>query len=244
MNEPRKRRSRDPAATREAILDASSTLLARQGPDAISLSAVAKLAQVNRGTAYQHFETREKLVDATMEWVSQTIFRAVFGDPETIGERRVEEVDVPEMTDRLASFAMENSELCRIWLLQLLASPEPTADPFWREYHGSVGRFARTDLSQDDIDPEVLSVLMLSGTFLWPVWARSHAKTDEERKRLAHRYSREVLRLSLYGSMKPTSFPDVVAQLGEARAEADQADEDRPDTDRTGVEEGLDIVPR
>ena len=121
------RRSRDPVATREAILEAARPLLAKDGPEGISLSEVAKLAGVNRGTAYQHFETREKLIEATTASVSDTMFRAVFGDPETIGERQVEEVDMVEVTDRLVSFAMDNPELCRIWLLQVLSLPDPDA---------------------------------------------------------------------------------------------------------------------
>lgn len=169
----RKRRARDPAATRESILEAARTRLANDGPEGLSLSEVARLAGVNRGTAYQHFETREKLIDATAQWVSDKMFRAVFGDPETIGERRVEQVDQIDLADRLANFAMENPELCRVWLMQVLASPDPASDPFWREYQGSFARFSETELAQDNVDSEVLSVIMLAGTFLWPMWARA-----------------------------------------------------------------------
>src|ERR1043166_4290513 len=181
LTEAPARRARNPEATREAILEAARTLLAQHGPEAISLSEVAQLAGVNRGTAYQHFATREKLIEATAGWASDWLFRNLFGDPATIGERQVEEVDISALTRRLASLAMDNPELCRIWLLQLLASPDPAADPFWREYEGSIQRFAATDLSRGGIDSEALSVLMLAGAFLWPVWARSHAKTDGER---------------------------------------------------------------
>src|ERR1700756_4856569 len=113
MSKTRTRRPRDPEATREAILEAARTRLAVTGPEGLSLSEVAHLAGVNRGTAYQHFETREKLIKATAEWVSDKLFRAMFGDPATIGERRVEEADVSELMDRLANFAMDNPELCR-----------------------------------------------------------------------------------------------------------------------------------
>lgn len=213
----RTRRSRDPVATRVAILDAACTLLAKDGPEGISLSEVAKLAGVNRGTAYQHFETREKLIEATTSWVSDKMFRAVFGDPETIGKRRVDEVDSADLTDRLTNFAMDNPELCRIWLLQLLSSPDPTSDPFWREYEGSLERFAQTDLAPDGVDAEVLSVITLAGAFLWPVWARSHAQGDEERRALAHRFSQEMLRLSLFGSMRSEHFPDIAQRLDKTR---------------------------
>lgn len=213
MTELRKRRTRDPAATREAILEAARTLLAKRGPEGISLSEVAHLAGVNRGTAYQHFETREKLIEATAEWASDWMFRRLFGDPATVGERRVDEVDIADITGRLTSLAMENPELCRIWLLQLLSSPDPAADPFWREYEGSLDRFARTGLAREGIDPEVLAVVMLAGAFLWPVWARSHAKTDSERSDLSRRFADECLRLSMFGSMRPECFPEIAARL-------------------------------
>ncbi len=213
MVERAKRRPRDPEATREVILEAARTLLAKDGPEGISLSEVAHLAGVNRGTAYQHFETREKLIKATADWVSDKLFLAVFGDPATVGERRVEEVDVAELTDRLSDFAMDNPELCRVWLMQLLASPDPGADPFWREYCGSLERFAATEMAAPDVDAEVLAVINLAGAFLWPVWARAHAEGAPQRVQLARRFADECLRLSLYGSMRPEAFPDVAERV-------------------------------
>lgn len=212
------RRPRDPEATREAILDAAHRLLARSGQGAVSLSEVARLAGVNRGTAYQHFDTREGLIEATVAWASDKLFRAAFGDPATIGERRVEDVDVAAMTDRLTAFAMANPDLGRVWLLQILATPEPSRDLFWNEYVGSLQRFAATDLAQPNVDAEVLAVLTLAGTFLWPVWAEAHAQDTAQRTTLAWRLARETLRLSLFGSMRPEAFPEIAARL-QGRAE-------------------------
>jgi AcrR family transcriptional regulator len=220
MSEARKRRPRDPEGTREAILEAARTRLAADGPEGLSLSEVAHLAGVNRGTAYQHFETREKLIKATAEWVSDKLFRAVFGDPETIGERRIEQVDVAELTDRLANFAMDNPELGRIWLLQLLSSPDPASDPFWKEYEGSQARFAKSELAQDSLDTEVMSVIMLAGAFLWPVWARSHATSESERRVLARRFAQECLRLSMFGSLRSERFPEISERLKSSPAPA------------------------
>lgn len=207
------RRPRDPEATREAILDAAHRLLARSGAGAVSLSEVARLAGVNRGTAYQHFDTREGLIEATVAWASDKLFRAAFGDPETIGERRVEEVDVAAMTDRLTAFAIANPDLGRVWLLQILAAPEPSRDPFWNEYVGSLQRFAATDLAQPNVDAEVLAVLTLAGIILWPVWAEAHAQDTAQRDTLAWRLARETLRLSMFGSMRPEAFPEIAARL-------------------------------
>ena len=213
MEAKAKRRVRDPAATRETILDAASQLLARDGPEGVSLSAVAHLAGVNRGTAYQHFETREKLIEATIQWVSDKLFRAVFGDPETVGERQVEFVDVADLTDRLCDFAMDNPEICRVWLQQVLAAPDPGKDPFWREYCGSLQRFANTKLAAPGIDAEVLSVVNLAGMFFWPILVRAHAADDAQRAELRRRFTQEVLRLSMYGSMRAEAFPGVAERL-------------------------------
>jgi len=216
MSDDPTRRRRDPAGTRQAILDAAVALLAKDGAEAVSLSEVAHRAGVNRGTAYQHFQTREKLIEATAQWVSDRMFHAVFGDPAAIGDRDVEHVDMVDVTERLAAFAMENPELCRVWLLQILSAPEPSRDPFWREYAGSIGRFSQTDLAQPNIDVEVLSVLTLAANFLWPVWARAHSRGKAERTRLAHRFAHEMLRFSMYGSLRPDKLAEVAERLENA----------------------------
>jgi len=217
----RTRRPRDPEGTREAILEASLTRLAADGPEGVSLSEVAHLAGVNRGTAYQHFQTREKLIRATTEWVSDKLFRAVFGDPDTVGGRGFAEGtvrDVPALVDQLTNFAMENPELCRVWLLQVLSSPRPASDPFWKEWKGSMERFARTKLAQENLDTEVSSVIMLAGAFLWPVWARAHARDSKGLRVLSHRFAQELLRLSMYGTLRPEYYPEIVRRLKAGRA--------------------------
>lgn len=221
MTKTRKRRPRDPVETRKVILEAALTRLAADGPEGISLSEVAHLAGVNRGTAYQHFETRENLIKATTEWVSDKLFRSVFGDPETIGERQVEKVDMMDMTERLATFAMDNPELCRVWLMQVLSMPNPASDPFWKEYEGSMARFAQTKLAQDNVDPEVLSVIFLAGTFLWPIWARARTKTSRGLRQQAHRFVLECIRVSMYGSLRPEYFPDLAERLQAQVPDAD-----------------------
>jgi AcrR family transcriptional regulator len=224
-----KRRVRDPVATRETILEAASNLLAKDGPEGVSLSAVAHLAAVNRGTAYQHFETRERLIEATVQWVSDKLFRAVFGDPEILGERSVETVDPLAMAERLCDFAMENPDLCRVWLQQVLASPDPRQDPFWREYSGSFGRFAQTDLAEPGIDVDVLSVVNLAGVFFWPILARAHAHTPQQRLELSRRFSQEILRLSLFGTMQAEAFPQIVERV---RPTANATDDPAPSQGR------------
>jgi hypothetical protein len=72
---------------------------------------------------------------------------------------------------------------------------------------------AAADVVSFGIDAEVASVLMIAGAFLWPVWARAHTRTAKERQQMAKRFSREVLRLSLHGTLRPEKYRNLDARL-------------------------------
>jgi AcrR family transcriptional regulator len=218
MIEKRTRRKRDPERTREAILEAAREVLAKDGKEGVSVVQVARRAGVNRGTAYQHFQTREQLIEATASWVSDKLYAAVFGDPALDrGQREqpVDSTDVEAVNDNLATFAMENPELGRIWLFEVLSSKLPANDPFWRHYESTFKRFAKSALAQPGIDVEVVSVLLLSGAFIWPVWVRAQARTAKERQQMMKRYTREILRLTLHGTLRPEKYPELEARVSE-----------------------------
>src|SRR6185295_1942393 len=107
MTEKRARRKRDPERTREAILEAAREVLAQDGKEGLSVAQVAQRAGVNRGTAYQHFQTREQLIVATAAWVSDKLFRSVFGDPDFAGDQPVESINLESVNAHLAGFAMD-----------------------------------------------------------------------------------------------------------------------------------------
>jgi AcrR family transcriptional regulator len=205
----RPRRKRDPEGTREAILEAAGVVLAQDGKEGVSVAQVAQRAGVNRGTAYQHFQTREQLIEATAAWVSEKLYRAAFGDPSVPHEQPVDSSGIETLTEHLAQFAMENPEMARVWLFELLSSRRPASDSFWQQYFSNFDQFAQTESAQPGIDTEVASVLMLAGAFLWPVWARAHSKTVKERQIMAKRLSREMLRMSLHGTLRPERYTDL-----------------------------------
>ena len=210
----RVRRKRDPEGTREAILEAAREVLAQDGKEGVSVAQVAQRAGVNRGTAYQHFQTREQLIEATAAWASERLYRTLFGDPAIARNQAVGTVDVEAITDHLSDFAMENPEIGRVWLFELLTSRRPADDPFWQKFVSNLERFTKTDLAQPGVDVEVLSVLVLAGAFLWPVWARAHTRTAKERQQMSKRFSRELMRLSLHGTLRPEKYPGLEAKLG------------------------------
>ncbi len=225
-NPPQRRRKRDPESTRATILEAAKTILARDGAEGLSVSSVAQLANVNRGTAYQHFQAKEDLVRATLDWVSHQLLEAVFKGEGVNGEDSgddivLEQVRLSEVIDgmsafnlRLAAYAIENPEIGRIWLYDVLSRENPKEDVFYKRFAQALQSIADSDASYQGMDVEVLAVLMLTGYFMWPVWVRSHAKSRKARQQMAQRFAGEVMRLSLHGVFRAEgdTLPDKAIQ--------------------------------
>ncbi|WP_208022182.1 TetR/AcrR family transcriptional regulator [Pseudomaricurvus hydrocarbonicus] len=207
---------RNPKLTRELILEYAGKLLAKDGPEGLSVSQVAQLAGVNRGTAYHHFQTREQLLDATKAWVSEKLCREVFG--RLPDEEEVEAPDSRTVSANLINFAMENPEFGRVWLFDVLSSDQPASDPFWAMYKSNIDAFADSDKALPGIDKEVHAVSTLVSVFLWPVWARAHTHTAAGRRKMAKRFMDESIRQTLYGTLNKEKFPELVAANEEAQA--------------------------
>lgn len=205
---PRKARKsrRDPEQTRAAILEVAGRLMAKDGQEGLSVSQVAQLAGVNRGTAYHHFPTRSELIEATKAWVSNKLRREVFGDALPGSEEYVRR-DPREVIERLVTFAMEYPEFGRVWLYEVLSSSQPASDPFWNIYKAHIDAFVASEYSQPGIDAEVHAVSLIVGVFLWPVWARTHTHSVAGRRKMAQRFTDEMLRLSLNGTLRREQFP-------------------------------------
>lgn len=218
-NPPRRRRN--PDATREIILSAARKVLASDGPDGLSLSRVAHIAGVNRGTAYQHFETREELIKATVDWVSEHLAKSVADSSGRVKDfPESGHQQIYEMLAGLGDFAVANPELGRIWLFEMLSSDSPEKDVFFRKFREAADSLAASKISQDGIDSEVFSVMLLAGYFLWPAWVGARAKTAKERRTMSNRMRREMLRSWLFGTLRPDSFPELVCLFDSVPAAA------------------------
>jgi len=217
---PRKVRKarRDPEQTRAAILEVAGKLMAKDGAEGLSVSQVAQLAGVNRGTAYHHFPTRSELIEATKAWVSQKLRKEVFGEFPP-GSDEYTRRDPREVIESLVNFAMEYPEFGRVWLYEVLSSSQPASDPFWHIYKAHIDTFVSSEYSQPGIDAEVHAVSLLVGVFLWPVWARTHAPSAAARRKMAQRYTDEMLRISLHGTLRKEKFPqhDAVHKVKKAK---------------------------
>jgi AcrR family transcriptional regulator len=185
--------------TRDDILSAARKVLAKDGPEGLSVVQVANMAGVNRGTAYQHFADRDSLLKATIESVSKGLIEAVWPPSQAArGKPGIpfDDASLEGTALRLAAFTAENTTFSRIWLFELLSSDKPGGDPFSRAWIDVVTAFCKSD---DAV----------------PVWMHSEHASSSEREAIGTRIAREILRLALYGVMKSDRFPAVAKWVAE-----------------------------
>jgi AcrR family transcriptional regulator len=197
-------RTRDPDATRESILQAAQAMMAERGPVGLTVSDVARRAGVNRGTAYQHFPTREELVAEVLARQAQRAKSVIdAAAPASLNDR----------IDQTIDYFASHPELVRVSMFRLLAGvPQPT--DHWAGYIAWVERFTGDSPGPPSVDAEVLSVILLGGMLLWLLGV--HGRTPDAAG--LRRLKREIKRMLLYGAIRPEAHPDLLAAIGVARA--------------------------
>jgi len=193
-------RVRDPEATHETILAAAQAMMAEQGPNGLTVSDVARRAGVNRGTAYQHFPTRERLVAAVLERLGR-------------GTKAVLDASAPagldERIDATVEYFVKHPELVRLSLFRMLGGiPHPSAD-LWEGYVERVRQFAASPAARAGADGDMLAVILLGATMLWSLRVQSGGASPSATRR----YLRELKRLMLYGVIRPEETADVVSAV-------------------------------
>jgi len=193
-------RVRDPEATHQTILDAAQAMMAEQGPNGLTVSDVARRAGVNRGTAYQHFPTRERLVAAVLERLGRgTKVALESAAPAGLNER----------IDATVEYFVKHPELVRLSLFRMLGGiPHPSAD-LWEGYVERVRQLAASPGARDGADGDMLAVILLGAAMLWSLRVQSGAASASATRR----YLRELKRLMLYGVIRPDAHDDVLAAL-------------------------------
>jgi len=175
--------------------------MAERGPEGLTVSAVARAAEINRTTAYQHFRTRDELVGAVMmELVAEV--GALIGAPGALGER----------IDHVASHFVDHPEIARL-ALHLLLSENPFPRKAWRPYLEEMRALIESGGAQPDVDPEMLAHVLMAVALLWPLHARIEGDDAAAVREATRRFTRELKRLLLYGLFRPEAWPDLVASI-------------------------------
>jgi AcrR family transcriptional regulator len=210
LTRPLPRRRRNPAATRASILAAACELMAQQGPETLSVSEVAFRAGVNRTTAYQHFRTRDELIDAVLAELGRQV-RDVLTKDLPMGER----------IDHMVEFYLERPEIPRLWMYQLLGGLPLREDESWNTFVEMMRAFAASDVAEDEIDPEMLSHILVAVTLIGSLHAHTAAHSKASRREITRRFVRELKRLLLSGAVKAERPPAPAAQRTTSRRNDD-----------------------
>jgi AcrR family transcriptional regulator len=191
----------DAKLSRSALLSAARALMAEGGAEAVTVVAVAERAELNRSTAYQHFRSREELLEAVAsEFASE--LRHLLRQPREFGEQ----------VDFFVQYFRDHPDIARIWMFHLLTGrSEPSAG--WDDYVSGLERLARSPRSQDGVDAEMLGIIGLSSALVWSLMARQRTESEEEAQEQTRRFARELKRLFLFGALRPESWPELVAEF-------------------------------
>lgn len=174
---------------------------------------------MNRGTAYQHFRSREHLLDAVKQWFAAELNRMLSQGGPT-GARM----------DSLMEFLSEHRELARLWLYALLGQGGDEGYEGWQRFLGVVRGLAVGEGTQEGVDAEMLARILVSATMIWSLWAPKLAGPQDDARALTERFNRELKRLLLFGFLRAEHWPDLVRSLEEGASAPDAgAAETQPD---------------
>lgn len=173
------------AQTHREMIEAAVRLVSEKGVDAMSISAMARELGISRANVYYHFANRDALLAAVKDWASEQIARGM--DPGW---------SVAERTFGLLRFALDNPELIKLWIDDLLAGVDiHTSYPSWELLvEGMQARFDEQQ-PEEGIDAEVYCTIMLTSAFIAPrIFARC-VRPGESTEQVVARFAKEQRRV-------------------------------------------------
>ena len=173
---PRPRRS-DFERNRARLLAAARRLVGERGPDALTVSEVAHQAGLNRTTAYQHFRTRDALVAAVLDAMSDEL-QSGLAEPHSASE----------LIERMGQALTERRDIARL-AVHLLMAGDPLPRRGWRRFVAHLGTVMR-----GNADAEMVANIVVGTWLVWSLRARSEYDPDELAPATA-RLARELNRL-------------------------------------------------
>ncbi|PPE74258.1 hypothetical protein C3942_09520 [Solimonas fluminis] len=199
MREPskpaaRKPRIRNPVQTRARLLRATVELLARKGPDGLSIKEAAELAEVSRGVAYQHFEDREHLLREAKGWITERLIESMQNSGVAVAD------DVLLHTARLV---LKNRDAATLLISDAIAGRDLSPEhPINRLLRLSLERLKSAGEARADIDTDMLSYIFLGMTSTLVMLSRIPGSDPEA---LAQRFTRELSAFMRQGIFSPSA---------------------------------------
>jgi len=193
-----KTRIRNPAQTRAKLLQATIDLVAEKGPDALSLKDAARAAHLSRGVAYQHFKSRNHLLQEARTWMSDRLMDSLVTLRDASTEERIAHV---------AKLVLEHRDASTLFISDALAGRVLKADhPLYRLLLEILEEFRLSGRARSDMDVEIMSFIMVGsvGTLIMLSQLRNGGDRDELARRFTAEWSK-VLQQGIFrkGSQRP-----------------------------------------
>lgn len=210
----KKPRVRNPEQTRAKLLQATIDLLAEKGPDALSMKEAARLANVSRGVAYQHFADRDHLLREAKAWISDRLLESAKAIEPALIEKNIDRV-LEESVNNVAKLVLHNREAARLLITEALAGKELDVDhPIYKMTVKGLEQLQTSGAARGDFDIEVLSFIMLGS--IATMIMLSHLPNASGTDGLAQRFTLEwtrLLREGMFGNVaaKPAASKSKVA---------------------------------
>jgi AcrR family transcriptional regulator len=211
-------RIRDPERTRAKLLQATIDLLAEKGPDGLSLKEAARLADVSRGVAYQHFEDRDHLLREAKAWMSNRLLESAQSVQPALRKKKDVNLVMEESINNVARLVLDNREAARLLITDMLAGKKLDTDHLlYQLVVRDLKEFNAGGYASNDLDIEIMIFIMLGSiASLVMLSYLPHAQNTEA---LAQRYALEWTRLLREG---------MVAQIPKKRAGRSPQVQDAP----------------
>ncbi|SDQ39206.1 TetR/AcrR family transcriptional regulator [Thermostaphylospora chromogena] len=164
---------------RDELLDAAESLLAEQGTQALTLTAVAERAGVSKGGLLYHFNSKEALIRSLVE-------RLIADFDESIA---AQEGDTYTERYLAATLAAIRGDRLRRWAVVTGATGDPTLLAPLRE---AMTRWQREELDQE-ADPMAARIVRLACEGLWEVATHAPGVYTDEQLRELERHLLDLL---------------------------------------------------
>ncbi|MEJ6011366.1 helix-turn-helix domain-containing protein [Novosphingobium aquae] len=176
-----RKRNRGFEETHQSLIETAVRMLSEKGVEALSVSALAREAGINRTTVYYHFPSREAMIEAVKEWSSLQLARGM-----DAGSSRF---------DRMAGinrFVLANPELIKLWIDDFIA-PGDIRDryPRWDDLVTGMTKRLAASHPGEEVDAEVYSVMLLASAIIGPRILQNSVAPDADPAAISERFMAE-----------------------------------------------------
>ena len=150
----KKRRIRNPAATRARLLQATVELVTEKGAAGLSLKEAAGKANVSRGVAYLHFEDREQLLNEAKAWIAAQL-------AEGVQRRSHKKASLHERTTHTTMVVLKHPEATKQMIIAAMAGTDLAHDhPLYKLVSNMLRELKESGNARADLDLEILTYIM------------------------------------------------------------------------------------